>query len=335
MRTFNTYQQPAVATPLARKWFIRALIASLIIHAAVFAAFRSTKLKTFTTSTERLVPRNFSLARVAVNASALSDEPEKKDVAQENNTPEVVPNIEIPKESPAADANPQDAVYTPTAPEAVKPIVSDNPKVTDDDLKNLAKMQQNVSKELDSDLNKVSEQLINDKSRTSTKSVVKFSENTKAGAAGNPAGSDSAIPGMKSLDEALSSTGGGLQSGDKIGIRGGALFEFDKAELLPSATEGLKNLALRVKQHPNASLIIEGYADSIGSTNDPQYNIDLSQRRAEAVKAFLQTMGIDQSRVQAVGKGSTKFIDPPTYDPAKQALEPDNRRVEIVITFPH
>ncbi len=35
---------------------------------------------------------------------------------------------------------------------------------------------------------------------------------------------------MKSLDEALSSTGGGLQSGDKIGIRGGALFEFDSAD---------------------------------------------------------------------------------------------------------
>lgn len=339
MRTFNTYQQPAANAPLARKWFIRALIASLIIHAGIFIAFRSTKLKDFTPyTTARLVPRNFSLTRVAVDESQLaqSDEPEKKQAEDpKSSAQQPVPAIAVPDEKPTADTTPPDVVFTPTGTDMAKPITIDNPKATDNGLKNLANMQKTVSKELDNDINKVSEQLINDRTQTSSKSTLKFAESTKPGVPGGAAGNDSAIPGMKSLDDALSSTGGGLQSGDKIGIRGGALFEFDKADLLPAAMNDLKKLAFYVNQHPKATLVIEGYADSIGSQTDPQYNTDLSQRRADSVKNYLQSVGVDPSRLQAVGKGSTNFIDPPTYDTAKQALEPDNRRVEIIFTFPH
>ena len=339
MATFNIYQRTAVETPLARKWFVRALIASIIIHAALFAAFRATKLESFTPAyTERLVPRNFSVGRVAVNEKLLSDEPEKPQDDPQSNT-HAAPKIEIPKDSPAVDTNPPDVVFTPTALEAVKPIVTENPKVSDSDLKTLEKMQENVTKDLDKELNNVSEQLIKDKAHTTSKSVLKFADNTKAGAPGNPtatANGASAIPGMKSLDEALASTGGGLQNGDKIGIRGGALFEFDSADLRADAMPVLTKLALEmVKIYPKATLIINGYADSIGANINPQYNKDLSQRRADAVKDFLQTMGVDQSRLQAVGYGSTKFIDSPTYDPARKAQEQNNRRVEIEFTVPH
>lgn len=336
MPTFNIYQQPGAQTSLAKKWFFRALILSLLIHAALFAAFRSTKLETLTPYTARLVPRNFSLTRVAVDESVLSDQSEQKPDAQQNsNTQLAVPTVNIPKESPTVDNNPPDVVFKPNAPEL---IATENPKTADSGLKSLEKMQQSVSKELDNDLNKVSDQLINDKSQTSSKTVVKFADSGKAGAPGN-SGDASAIPGTKSLDEALSSTGGGLQSGDKIGIRGGALFAFDSADLLPGAMDDLKKLAAKLqeveKHHPKAAFVVEGYADSIGANTDPQYNKDLSQRRADAVMDYLETMGVDRSRIQAVGNGSTDFIDPPTYDPAKQALEPDNRRVEIVVTFQH
>ena len=335
MPTFNTYQQPASERPLARKWFIVALFASLAIHAGLFLAFRATKLEGFNTTTERLVPRNFSLGRVAVDEKILSDDEEKKPDEQQSPA-QAVPNIAVPDDKPSVDTNPQDIVYQPTAPDMAKPIVTDNPKVADTEMKNLNQMQENVSKDLDNDLNKVSEQLIKDKTQTSSKSVLKFSENTKAAPTGSTApGSDSAIPGTKSLDEALSTTGGGLQNGDKIGIRGGALFEFDSADLRPEAANDLKKLAIAVIQHPKATLIIEGYADSIGANLDPQYNKDLSQKRADAVKDCLVAMGIRESRIQAVGNGSTNFIDPPTFDPAKQALEQNNRRVEIVFSFPH
>ncbi len=74
---------------------------------------------------------------------------------------------------------------------------------------------------------------------------------------------------------------------------------------------------------PNASLSIEGYADSIGANTDPQYNKDLSQRRANAVKIWLPPgpwgSKVEADRLQAVGNGSTNFIDPPTYDPTAEA----------------
>lgn len=335
MATFNTYQQPAAETPLARKWFVRALVASIIIHGVLFAAFRATKLEHFDAPAERLVPRNFSLGRVDIDPKTLSDEPEKTQ-AEQPASPQPAPSIAIPDDKPTADANPQDVVYKPTAPDVVKPIATENPKVSDADLKMMTKMQQTVTNDLDTELNKVSEQLIKDKTQSNTKSLLKFSENTKPGGSGNPAGSgESAIPGMESLDDALKGTGGGLHNGDKIGIRGGALFEFNKAELRKEALGDLEKLAERIKHYPKATLIIEGYADSIGSISDPQYNIKLSKDRAEAVKSYLEIAGIDESRIQAIGNGSTKFIDPPTYDPAKQAMEPNNRRVEIEFSIPN
>ncbi|HWB57841.1 MAG TPA: OmpA family protein, partial [Chthoniobacteraceae bacterium] len=203
---------------------------------------------------------------------------------------------------------------------------------------NLEKAQQNVTKQIDNDLNKVSEQLINDKTQTSSKSVIKLAENAKNGTPGSPSNTG-AIPGTKSLDEALANSGGGLQNGDQIGLPGGALFEFDSSDLLPDAASKLGQLAeslkLVQKHHPQAFFMIKGYADSIGANTNPQYNIDLSQKRADAVKNLLQIAGVDASKLKSVGYGSTEFIDPPTYDPAKQALEPDNRRVIIVISFPH
>ena len=200
MATFNTYQHPAAESPLARKWFVRALFASLAIHAVLFFAFRTTKLEHFNPPVERLVPRTFALGRADIDPKVLADEPEKKEESQ-STSPQPVPNIDIPADKPSADANPQDVVYKPTAPEMIKAIATDNPKVSDADLKNLTKMQQSVSTDLDKEMNQVSEQLIKDKTSTTSKSLLKFADKTKTGGGGNPAAEgDSAIPGMESLD---------------------------------------------------------------------------------------------------------------------------------------
>ena len=330
MATFNTYQQPVAETPLARKWFVRALVASIIIHCVLFFAFRATKLEHFNAPTERLVPRNFSLGRVDVDPKSLSDEPEKTQ-AEQPASPQPAPNIAIPDDKPVVDANPQDVLYKPTAPDVVKPIATENPKVSDADLKALTKIQQNASNDLDNELNKVSEQLIKDKTQSDNKSLLKFSENTKPGGSGNPAADgQSGIPGTKSLDDALAGTGGGLKDGDKIGIRGGALFEYDSAELRPDAMDDLKKLARIVKLYPNAIFSVGGYADSFGT---PEYNLTLSQRRADAVKSWLLiTVGVSPDKIEAMGYGSTSFVVSPNGTVVEQEK---NRRVEIAIKFPH
>lgn len=328
MARFNTYQSGAAERPIIRKWLLRALIVSLLLHAGLFVAFRATKLEHFSPYTERLVPRAFtSLGRVEIDAKLLEPAPDKPEEPQKT-SPQIA-NIELPKETPSAEKNPEEIVYKPNAPELVKPIVNEKPKIDNSNLQTMVKAQQNTAHDLDRELNSVRDQLIKDKPKISSNALLKLSDTTRSG--GN-ASDGAGIPGLKSLDEALAGTGGGLHSGDKIGIRGGALFEFDKADLLPGAIGNLQKLGAIVKRYPNATLIIEGYADSIGS---PDYNLVLSQRRADAVRSWLTTiMGVDPAKIRAVGYGSTNFIDTPTYNPSRQAEEQNNRRVEIGFRFP-
>jgi len=81
-----------------------------------------------------------------------------------------------------------------------------------------------------------------------------------------------------------------------------------------------------IRRNPKASFRIEGHTDATGT---PEYNLELSKRRAEAVKAWLvQALHIDASRIETVGFGSSKLIVP--ADRSIDEQQP-NRRVEIVI----
>jgi outer membrane protein OmpA-like peptidoglycan-associated protein len=271
---------------------------------------------------------------VDVDPKLLDPEPEKPSDASKS--AQDMASIQMPADKPSADANPEDTVFKPSAPEIVKTITNENPKVTDASLQNLAKMQQSSSNDMEKDLNSVSDQLLNDKTKVSSKSLLKLSDATKTGVTGNKGaiGGESDIPGTKSLDDALSGTGGGLRSGDKIGIRGGALFEFDSPALRDDALNDLKKLAAIIKRYPDAMFTIDGYADSIGTVD---YNLKLSQERADSVKAWLlANSNISPNKLQAIGHGSTHFIVVPNglTDKAEQDRQEKNRRVEIGIKFP-
>ena len=81
-----------------------------------------------------------------------------------------------------------------------------------------------------------------------------------------------------------------------------------------------------IKRNPRATFVIEGHTDSFGGTD---YNIQLSQRRADAVKTWLvANLGLPEDRIVTIGYGSTKPIVPVSGTVEEQA---PNRRVEIVI----
>lgn len=324
MATFNNYQSDAQERPVVRKWFLFALIVSLAIHSVLFLIFRITKLEHFSTYTERLVPRVFtSLGRTDIDPKLLEPEQEKK-AEPEKNTPAVAA-FQLPEDKPSVEKNPDEVVLKPSAPDAVKPIVNERPKLDSASLQDMAKMQQSTAKDIEKDFNSVAEQILKDKPKVASPSLLKLSEKIASSSVktGGPN-----IPGLKSLDDALTGTGG-LGNGDKIGIPGGALFEFDSADLRANAIINLQKLGTLVKKYPTAKFSIEGYADSIGS---PEYNLELSRRRAEAVKLWLvANMGVDPARISARGFGSTKFIDSPN---GSQEAQANNRRVEIAVTFP-
>jgi len=100
-------------------------------------------------------------------------------------------------------------------------------------------------------------------------------------------------------------------------------FDFNSAKVKPESQQALSNLAqaLQSKELVDAKFAVEGHTDAKGRAD---YNLKLSQQRADAVRAFLASNGVADARLQAVGKGATELAN--TTDP----LAADNRRVRIV-----
>jgi outer membrane protein OmpA-like peptidoglycan-associated protein len=109
-----------------------------------------------------------------------------------------------------------------------------------------------------------------------------------------------------------------------ITLSGSVLFRTDEAVLLPSAQARLDQVANALLSQPTRTLVIEGHTDSRG---DDGHNLELSQRRAEAVRSFLVSKGYAASRIQASGVGEVR----PIADNGTQEGMANNRRVEIVV----
>ena len=89
-------------------------------------------------------------------------------------------------------------------------------------------------------------------------------------------------------------------SSQKITYQADALFDFDKAILKPAGKEKLDDLASKIGGLNLEVVVATGYTDRIGSD---KYNDRLSLRRAQAVKAYLVSKGIEANRIYTEGKG--------------------------------
>jgi OmpA-OmpF porin, OOP family len=104
----------------------------------------------------------------------------------------------------------------------------------------------------------------------------------------------------------------------------GILFDTDSDRMKPESAPSIQGIAKGLELNPALKLHIEGHTDSVG---DKAHNLDLSKRRAEAVKTVLSTQfKVDQSRLTTAGIGSAKPID--TNDTPQGRAQ--NRRVEFV-----
>jgi len=105
---------------------------------------------------------------------------------------------------------------------------------------------------------------------------------------------------------------------------GDVLFATGTANLNGGSNKHLSKLAAFLSKYPNRSTVIEGYTDSIGSE---EYNQGLSQRRADAVKAYLTDHGVSSRQLTASGKGESS----PVGDNGTVTGRQQNRRVEVII----
>lgn len=103
----------------------------------------------------------------------------------------------------------------------------------------------------------------------------------------------------------------------------GVNFDFDKATLQPGADTVLDEVVTLMRDNPDLKIEIEGHTDNIGSRD---YNLDLSQRRAETVLNYLVQHGIAADRLTPRGHG---FDRPVTSNDTEEGRA-RNRRVELV-----
>ena len=101
-------------------------------------------------------------------------------------------------------------------------------------------------------------------------------------------------------------------------------FAVDQSDINPAFYETLNSVSLVLQEFDKTTISVYGHADSTGAED---YNMRLSQRRAQSVSSYLASQGVSPGRLQAVGFGETR----PIADNATAGGRAANRRVEIVI----
>jgi OOP family OmpA-OmpF porin len=115
-----------------------------------------------------------------------------------------------------------------------------------------------------------------------------------------------------------------VPTAQKVSFAADAFFDFDKAVLKPEGKAELDKMASKLNSINLEVIIAVGHTDSVGTD---AYNQKLSIRRAEAVKAYLVSKGLDDKRVYTEGKGEKQ----PIADNKTAAGRAKNRRVEIEV----
>src|SRR5216683_560206 len=103
------------------------------------------------------------------------------------------------------------------------------------------------------------------------------------------------------------------------------LFKTGRFELLPGARERLAKISGIVLAYPSLHLQVEGHTDSVGSD---EYNQQLSEKRASAVRDYLVQQGIGAESIEARGLGKTEPVATNDTPEGRQ----QNRRVELVLS---
>jgi len=143
----------------------------------------------------------------------------------------------------------------------------------------------------------------------------------------NNAGMDS---GVTTEDQDMGNDGMNLElNGDSDSGKAGTLstvyFDFNSSTLSSSTRDALESNANFLKEHPSVEVQIEGHADERGGV---QYNLALGEKRSQAVKQYLVSMGVSSSRISTISFGKERPI---AFGHDESAWS-QNRRANFVVT---
>lgn len=109
-----------------------------------------------------------------------------------------------------------------------------------------------------------------------------------------------------------------------VTFESGLLYDFNSANVKPTAQANLRELARNYTKYGDTELLIVGHTDAVGTA---EYNAALSQRRAEAAAAFLASQGVPRARIRTAGRGQSE----PVAGNDTETGRAQNRRVEVAI----
>jgi outer membrane protein OmpA-like peptidoglycan-associated protein len=308
-------------------WLILGLILSVALHLCFWYWARGVTFSNQDSKEyyDRVVPRTFHLERVKIDPKLLEPNPaDEKKVAL---APEAV---NLPQEKVAFEKLMADTKGDPSAPQIDHALLSDKPTAAATTLADTADLAQKTgAQSILEDTQSLQNALLTDQPEAGSQSLSTVLDPealsgktiTKAGPL---QGGDT--PGFSNLDELLAGTGPLSPETAPILMPTDLLFDYDQDQLMGVAVSSLEKLGTLIRRNPQAVFIIEGHTDSFGSDD---YNLNLSQRRAESVKGWLVgAMGIPAERIEARGYGKSRLIAPASGTIEEQQI---NRRVEIVI----
>lgn len=304
-----------------RRWITVALGLSVLAHVVLLGWFAFLRLDRFVPPGERLVPRAFVVDAATIDATLPAEElPEAAPVPTPGTAS--VKEINIPDDRPEIAMPATEIRVAPQVTEIAKPIVDDRPTAELPGFKELIAKAPAAGRD-DESLRTAAEGFLKDAPVSPRQPLV--SSGDLGGRAGQ-GGRTMEIPGLQSLDDALGGGGRNFDPNKPIGIPGGALFDYNSAALSPAAIPSLRKLAQIAGRFQDSLITIEGHTDSFGTA---EYNLDLSLRRAESVKAWLvENAGIEPDRILTRGYGWERLIVSGEGTVEEQA---PNRRVEVSI----
>lgn len=331
-----------------RNWLFLGLVVSVALHLLLCLYLYQTK---FASADLALTPKSepplFKVKPIDTQTTL-----DKASVDQTNPAAKVEPDntkVQLPDEKKSFDALLQEVQATTAMPDDTQDVLPEKPKVDPAPATSmLNEIERNTAQVLSNSPSATHEQsLLNDSAvsgrpqpaltgaELATSTTIKkpntFTSKIQADSAGP---TKNRVAGFSDLDSLLAQKGP-LGSGTAIRMPDDQLFQYDSAELQASSVEQLQKLGTLIRRNPKATFSIEGYTDAFGSY---EYNLDLSQRRADGVKNYLVgVMGINSAQIQTHGYGAAKFLvtPRPVMDPSQEqaeiARQQPNRRVVIVV----
>ncbi len=115
-----------------------------------------------------------------------------------------------------------------------------------------------------------------------------------------------------------------IGEGIAVSFESGILFPFNSTALQPAGQQNLRKLADILERNPGSQVLVVGHTDDVGGD---AFNMDLSQRRAQAAASYLTSNGVSYGRIRTEGRGESE----PIASNASDAGRARNRRVEVAI----